>query len=238
MIKSKYLNIRKKIFDPLAWQLSKKELKAGMEKASTNIEDLLKFTEKYTGRGYYSSLHCYQNKFEILSLVKLLQKYQPGNVLEIGTHKGGTFFLWCRAVKNAKLFVSIDLPYGRFGGGYVKERERLLKEFIFDKPNSEMFLIRDDSHNLSTYEKVSQIIQGENLDFLFIDGDHTYEGVKKDFDLYSKFVNSGIIAFHDIAHKEGDYGVVQLWHEIKVNYHTQEFIDKNSNKGIGVVFIS
>jgi len=43
-------------------------------------------------------------------------------------------------------------------------------------------------------------LNGEPLDFLFIDGDHTYEGVKRDFEMYSPLVrNGGIIAFHDIV---------------------------------------
>jgi hypothetical protein len=36
------------------------------------------------------------------------------------------------------------------------------------------------------------------IDLLFIDGDHSYEGVKKDFDLYSKRLNpNGLIMVHD-----------------------------------------
>lgn len=36
------------------------------------------------------------------------------------------------------------------------------------------------------------------IDLLFIDGDHSYEGVKKDFELYSKLLNpNGLILIHD-----------------------------------------
>lgn len=42
------------------------------------------------------------------------------------------------------------------------------------------------------------ILQGIKIDVLFIDGDHSYEGVKKDFELYSKILSpNGIIIFHD-----------------------------------------
>jgi len=38
------------------------------------------------------------------------------------------------------------------------------------------------------------------LDFLFIGGDHTYEGVRMDFEMYSPLVRScGIVVFHDIV---------------------------------------
>jgi predicted O-methyltransferase YrrM len=38
----------------------------------------------------------------------------------------------------------------------------------------------------------------ENIDFIFIDGDHSYEGIKKDWELYTqKLRQGGIIAMHD-----------------------------------------
>ena len=41
--------------------------------------------------------------------------------------------------------------------------------------------------------------RGEKLDFLFIDGDHSYDGVKADFEMYAPMVRpGGLIAFHDI----------------------------------------
>jgi hypothetical protein len=42
------------------------------------------------------------------------------------------------------------------------------------------------------------IRQGITIDYLHIDGDHSYEGVKKDFELYSTIMNpNGIISIHD-----------------------------------------
>jgi predicted O-methyltransferase YrrM len=47
--------------------------------------------------------------------------------------------------------------------------------------------------------KIEGILKGRKVDFLFIDADHSYEGVKKDFEMYSPLVRKGgIIAFHDI----------------------------------------
>ena len=45
----------------------------------------------------------------------------------------------------------------------------------------------------------AQKLGGAELDFLFIDGDHSYAGVKQDFEKYSGYVKrGGLIAFHDI----------------------------------------
>ncbi len=42
------------------------------------------------------------------------------------------------------------------------------------------------------------VLQDIKLDFIFIDGDHSYEGVKKDFELYSQIMSeNGIITIHD-----------------------------------------
>lgn len=42
------------------------------------------------------------------------------------------------------------------------------------------------------------VLQDIKIDFLFIDGDHSYDGVKKDFDLYSKIMSdNGVIVLHD-----------------------------------------
>lgn len=54
-----------------------------------------------------------------------------------------------------------------------------------------MHLIRADSHKQETFEKVEKILNGRKIGFLFIDGDHTYEGVKKDFEMYNKLAVEG-----------------------------------------------
>ncbi|MCS7366302.1 MAG: class I SAM-dependent methyltransferase [archaeon YNP-WB-062] len=66
------------------------------------------------------------------------------------------------------------------------------------------------------------------MDFLFIDGDHTYEGVKKDFEMYSPLVRGGgIIAFHDIVQHPPETGceVSGFWNEIKLRYKYREIVE-------------
>ncbi len=63
---------------------------------------------------------------------------------------------------------------------------------------------------------VKQDIQ---IDFLFIDGDHSYEGVKTDFELYSKLLsNRGIIAIHD-TDKEYEKALI-VSEDAKKDYHS------------------
>jgi len=76
------------------------------------------------------------------------------------------------------------------------------------------------------------------LDFLFIDGDHSYEGVKKDFEMYSPLVKKeGIIAFHDIAPNgisELTGGVPRFWKEIEKKNCHQEIINNQNQEGFGI----
>lgn len=127
-----------------------------------------------------------QVKEEILELLKILQQHKPKYILEIGTASGGTLFLFCQVAHPEAKIISIDLAGGKFGGGYPKWKIPLYKSFA--KDNQKIYLIRGDSHKWSTLKKVEAILDGERLDFLFIDGDHTYKGVKRDFEMYSKLV--------------------------------------------------
>ena len=97
-------------------------------------------------------------------------------------------------------------------------------------------LIQADSHAASTLYVIKRILNGNKLDFLFIDGDHSYEGVKKDFEMYGKLVGKGgTIAFHDICL----HGVDRLWNEIKPAYRHEEMVKdwKQRGFGIGIVYV-
>lgn len=172
---------------------------------------------------------------EILSLMALVRELQPRSILEIGTYNGGTLLLFARlAALDAKI-VSVDLPGGAFGGGYPFWRGPLYRRFA--KPSQEVVLIRGDSHTAETRERVARIFGHESIDFLFIDGDHTYEGAKKDYQLYSPFVREGgLIALHDVNEStDSDTQVCRLWTEIKKTRPTEEFIAGPRDFGIGVI---
>jgi hypothetical protein len=71
------------------------------------------------------------------------------------------------------------------------------------------------------------------FDVVFIDADHSYDAVSRDFNNYGK--NAKMCAFHDID----DYfcpGVKNFWDEIKIKYINKEFISNQSKLGIGVCF--
>ncbi|HUW46098.1 MAG TPA: class I SAM-dependent methyltransferase [Dehalococcoidia bacterium] len=205
-----------------------------------NPDDLVDFCFHDAAR----SLKPLQIKEEILELLKIVNEIKPKVVLEIGTANGGTLFLFSRVASESATIISIDLP-GGWGGGYSKWRIPLYKSFTLLE--QKLHLHRVDSHSEGTLSQVEHILDGKKVDFLFIDGDHTYEGVRKDFEMYSPLVGKGgMIAFHDIDHivphpRPPFCEVSKLWDEIKNNYRSIEIIKKQKDYGrgcgIGVLYV-
>jgi len=108
----------------------------------------------------------------------------------------------------------------------------------FAKDNQQIYSILNDSHLEETKIELLKIIK--KIDVLLIDGDHSYEGVKKDFEMYSPLMNeNGLIFFHDILFHPFNHGceVNLFWRKLKEKYETKEFIDNNDINwgGIGLI---
>jgi predicted O-methyltransferase YrrM len=181
-----------------------------------------------------------QVRSEIVELGKLLKGVAPKRSLEIGTNYGGTLFLLFTVSPPGAKIISVDLSGGPFGGGYPRRKILLYRKF--PRNGQKLRLIRADSHLPATQGSVLRELQGDKLDYLFIDGDHTYEGVKRDFEMYSPLVRSGgLVAFHDIAEhgRELACGVDRFWNEIKQRYSHREMIEHPNQgwAGIGVLFM-
>ena len=178
-----------------------------------------------------------QNDEEFLSLLHhVFDTQQVKNVMEIGSYNGGSLFCFTRMAQPGGIVISVDLPGGFFGGGCTKWKTELFR--LFGDKTQTMVLIRGNSHDEELPEHMRAILNGEKLDFLFIDGDHTYAGVKQDFSMYSPFVRSGgYVAFHDIIPSNKGVAVCNvkpLWDELKTKFKYAEFL-QSGNIGIGVV---
>ena len=182
------------------------------------------------------TINPFQIRTEIHTLLEIIKKEKPKNVLEIGTANGGTLFLLSKICPTDTTLVSVDLPEGKFGGEYFPDwKIPFYKSFVSNQ--QKIHILRGDSHQEPTLKKTQEFFQDVKIDFLFIDGDHTYEGVKKDFEMYSKLVSDdGLIVFHDICPgpKELAGEVSKFWNEIKSKYPTLEIIDNDNTGGYGL----
>ena len=167
-----------------------------------------------------------QSRMEIEGLLGEVARLRPSTVVEIGTASGGTLFMLTRVSSADATIVSIDLPGGAFGGGYPAWRAPLYRSFA--KPGQRVHLLRRDSHDPATLEALRETLGGRRVDFLLIDGDHTYEGVRQDFEMYRTLVRpGGMIGFHDIVPHSAESGceVNRFWNEIRESCDSVEIVE-------------
>jgi len=139
----------------------------------------------------YSAMKPQQMRAEVLEMVSAVAGLGARRGMEIGSYNGGTLFLLARACRPEARLLSLDWKY-REG------RERIFPRFAL--PGQVIGCLEGDSHAQATLAKASAFFSGEPLDFLFIDGDHSYDGVKADYEMYGPLVRpGGLIFFHDIV---------------------------------------
>lgn len=186
--------------------------------------------------------NCANQKWsELSSLIELVRALHPAGVLEVGVSSGGTLALWSELADPHARLVGIDIEI------QPQTEERIRAAMT---TTQHLYLINEDSHAEAAKQQLLTTINGECLDFLFIDGDHSYEGVKQDWETYSPFVRSGgLAALHDIVpdysyqlgiRTENDAGGVhKLWGELKPHHRHYEFVEdqKQNGYGIGVIVV-
>lgn len=185
----------------------------------------------------YKVIRPLQMRSELLELARLVEQARPNTVLEIGTFRGGTLFVFARLAALGATIVSLDLPISPMGKLYRAAQAPLFHTFT--RPDQQLHLLRADSHLPETADRVARILDGRPLDFLFIDGDHSYDGVKADYELHSRLVRpGGMIAFHDIR-LAAPAGVTTLWNAVKSAHRHVELVahDSQNEMGIGVIWM-
>lgn len=180
-----------------------------------------------------------QVRSEMLRFARLVHERRPKVLVEIGTHAGGTFFVLSRCAHPEATVISIDLPGAQFSGGYPKFTKYVLPRMPL--PTQKLECLRADSHAQSSVDWLKKTLAGRSVDVMLIDGDHTYSGVKQDFDLYSPFVRpGGLVAFHDIVKhpRDLDCQVDAFWNEIKTQHKHQELVEDPEQgwAGVGVLY--
>jgi predicted O-methyltransferase YrrM len=174
-----------------------------------------------------------QNPREFEELLKIYKKEKPLKVLEIGSHEGGTLYYWLKYAQKNALVASID-------------NQRINDEH-YDSwksdPSVTCIYLTDKSQELSSWDWADKHLFP--LDWLFIDGGHSYDEVSTDFNMYSSLVRDyGVVAFHDIlSYPPYNSEVSKFWDEIKVDYDYDEIIyppphgEWEKGPGIGVIYV-
>jgi len=195
-----------------------------------NLEDTVDWAMNF-GRYGYLTIHTLQKRSEIVSLARAVAALKPRTIVEIGTARGGTLLIWSSIA--SQRVISCDLVH--------RNAQRSLLEAL-PPPGSgcRVTLLTGDSHASDFKARVARELNGEKIDFLFIDGDHTEAGVEHDFNDYREFVRpGGIIAFHDIIENQPLPGnqVFHFWKRVKAGQVVEEFVDDRNQCGFGIGII-
>lgn len=173
---------------------------------------------------------------EIRSLLERVQALGARRVLEIGTFEGGTLALLAQVAAPDARILSLDINYYDY---------RLHSYPRLARARQVIKCINADTHRRETLAAVNHWLGKDRLDVLFIDGDHSYEGVKADFEMYSPLVRTGgLIAFHDIhpdyrtrygRPTEADVGdVPRYWQELRAGRDATDLIEDEGQDGMGI----
>jgi len=157
-------------------------------------------------------------------------KMLPRNsiTVEIGSWQGKSTFCISKGIKSGKVY-AID-PFNADAGKDVSSEADYRDR---KKEKSLLNIFINNMQRLKVYKKIV-IKQGysynfnndfEKIDFLFIDGDHSIEGCKNDYDLYAnKVKKGGYIAFHDYYVDRLELGPTYVINEIILKNNDFEFL--------------
>lgn len=192
-----------------------------------NLEETIDWAMNFGRYGYFT-IHTLQKRTEILALAQAVAALKPRLILEIGTARGGTLLIWSSLA--SEKVITCDLVH--------REPQKALFEALPPRgSNCQVKLLTGNSHAAEFKQRVAVELGGQKADFLFIDGDHTVEGVKADYEDYREFVRpGGIIAFHDIVEKQpfDTNQVHQFWQRVRKETETEEFISDPDQCGFGI----
>jgi len=203
-------------------QLTTEQLEDFLPQLGMNNENLWEMPSElsnYFGNGFH--FWQYPNQFNYY--LKQILQYKIKSYLEIGCRWGGTFIIT---------------------NEFLKLKNKNINSYACDIISMSPLLKEYSQYNNFTYlNKSSFDLNGSDIentiDLILIDGDHSYEGVKKDYEVSLQFKPKYVV-FHDTV-SDACPGVVQFWNEIKTKgkryyeYHDQYSSVDGNFLGIGLL---
>lgn len=142
------------------------------------------------------------------------QMVRPDVFVELGTLGGSSYCAFCQAVAELKLptrCFGVDTFEGdEHTGRYGEEILADLRAFHDPRYGHFSQLVR------STFDDALSQFPDGSIDLLHIDGRHTYDAAKHDYETWRpKLSARGVALFHDTANRDPGYGVYKVWEEVR-----------------------
>ena len=163
----------------------------------------------------------------------LVEVLRPRVIVELGVHSGNSFNAFCQAVDELGLETTcygVDTWQGdEHAGAYDDSVYRDLRD------HQQAHYARFAHLMRMTFDEAQGYFADGSVDLLHIDGLHTYEAVKHDFEHWTgKLSARGVVLFHDTRVRERDFGVWRLWEEVSARHPSYDF---RHSHGLGVLAV-
>jgi O-antigen biosynthesis protein len=161
----------------------------------------------------------------------LVDLLRPTSIVELGTRRGVSYSAFCQAVRYLGIRANCvaidswsgDAHTGAYGAAVMADLRKHHDSLYSDFSRLEQCL----------FEEALASFANESIDLLHIDGLHTYDAVRGDFEGWlPRMSQRGVVLFHDVTERRADFGVWRLWSELKERYPSLTF---HHGHGLGVL---
>jgi hypothetical protein len=161
----------------------------------------------------------------------LVATLRPSLFVELGTHAGESFFAFCQSIVECGVecqAVAIDTWRGdAHTGAYDESVYQEVNSYAGENYPSFTKLLR------MTFDEALARFDDNLIDLLHVDGLHTYDAVRHDFDTWwPKVKPGGVVLLHDSFDRHDGFGVWKLLQELRTKFPASEFFHSH---GLGIV---
>ncbi|WKZ30848.1 MAG: class I SAM-dependent methyltransferase [Candidatus Dojkabacteria bacterium] len=195
---------------------------------------------------FYNSKLKYRDEYDDLNTpwaghtsfaYDLVRNLNPGVIVELGTHKGTSFYSMLEALRDIKsnnAAYAVDSWQGDEHAGTSESGYNPEEVYSFVTSMVRKYYAEQNVHLVRKFfSEAAKDFEKGSINLLHIDGLHTYEAVKEDYETWSpKLAKDSVVLFHDIG--VADFGVNKLWNAINKDFDYVFEFRHSYGLGVGI----